>query len=102
MPSEPTRRWQELDARHHLHPFTTHHELAAKALDFSPASVRDRLAAGCHDMEQALALLARQAPTREPLLYLRPDSVAEDAGWTSTSSGSRATSSSPRGTGTPR
>jgi putrescine aminotransferase len=30
MPSERTRRWQELDARHHLHPFTTHHELAAK------------------------------------------------------------------------
>ena len=23
------RRWQELDARHHLHPFTTHSELAA-------------------------------------------------------------------------
>lgn len=64
------------------------HELAAKALDFSPASVRDRLAAGRHDMERALALLARQAPTREPFLYLRPDSVAEDAGWTSTSSGS--------------
>ena len=29
-PSEQTRRWQALDARHHLHPFTTHHELAAK------------------------------------------------------------------------
>jgi putrescine aminotransferase len=29
-PSEQTRRWQELDARHHLHPFTTHHEFAAK------------------------------------------------------------------------
>jgi putrescine aminotransferase len=28
--SEQTRRWQELDARHHLHPFTTHHELADK------------------------------------------------------------------------
>jgi len=28
--SDQTRRWQELDARHHLHPFTTHHELAAK------------------------------------------------------------------------
>jgi putrescine---pyruvate transaminase len=28
--SEQTRRWQALDARHHLHPFTTHHELAAK------------------------------------------------------------------------
>jgi putrescine aminotransferase len=28
--SAQTRRWQELDARHHLHPFTTHHELAAK------------------------------------------------------------------------
>lgn len=28
--SEQTRRWQELDARHHLHPFTTHHELAGK------------------------------------------------------------------------
>ena len=30
MPCEPTRRWRELDARHHLHPFTTHHELAAR------------------------------------------------------------------------
>ena len=29
-PSEQTRRWQELDARHHLHPFTIHHELASK------------------------------------------------------------------------
>ena len=28
--TEQTRRWQALDARHHLHPFTTHHELAAK------------------------------------------------------------------------
>ena len=28
--SDATRRWQALDARHHLHPFTTHHELAAK------------------------------------------------------------------------
>ena len=28
--SAQTRRWQELDARHHLHPFTTHHELAGK------------------------------------------------------------------------
>jgi putrescine aminotransferase len=28
--SEQTRRWQELDAGHHLHPFTTHHELAGK------------------------------------------------------------------------
>jgi putrescine---pyruvate transaminase len=29
-PSEQTRRWQALDAAHHLHPFTTHRELAAK------------------------------------------------------------------------
>jgi putrescine aminotransferase len=28
--SAETRRWQALDARHHLHPFTTHHELARK------------------------------------------------------------------------
>ncbi len=28
--TEQTQRWQALDARHHLHPFTTHHELAAK------------------------------------------------------------------------
>jgi putrescine aminotransferase len=28
--SDQTRRWQELDARHHLHPFTVHHELAGK------------------------------------------------------------------------
>jgi putrescine aminotransferase len=24
------QRWQQLDAEHHLHPFTTHHELAEK------------------------------------------------------------------------
>ena len=30
MPSEQTSRWRDLDARHHLHPFTTHHELAAR------------------------------------------------------------------------
>ncbi|MEK0084533.1 aspartate aminotransferase family protein [Benzoatithermus flavus] len=30
MLSEQTRRWQELDARHHFHPFTTHKELAEK------------------------------------------------------------------------
>src|SRR3954465_3356239 len=29
-PSDATRRWQALDARHHLHPFTTHRELAEK------------------------------------------------------------------------
>jgi putrescine aminotransferase len=28
--SNQTRRWQELDARHHLHPFTIHHELAVR------------------------------------------------------------------------
>src|SRR4051794_15623159 len=28
--SDATRRWQALDARHHLHPFTTHRELAEK------------------------------------------------------------------------
>jgi putrescine aminotransferase len=28
--SEATRRWQALDARHHLHPFTHHWELARK------------------------------------------------------------------------
>lgn len=26
--SNQTKRWQEMDAAHHLHPFTTHHELA--------------------------------------------------------------------------
>jgi putrescine aminotransferase len=32
MTSSPdaTRRWRDLDARHHLHPFTTHRELAEK------------------------------------------------------------------------
>lgn len=28
--SNQTKRWQEMDAAHHLHPFTTHHDLAAK------------------------------------------------------------------------
>lgn len=28
--SNQTKRWQEMDAAHHLHPFTTHHELANK------------------------------------------------------------------------
>jgi len=28
--SNQTRRWQEMDAAHHLHPFTTHKELAGK------------------------------------------------------------------------
>ena len=28
--SNQTRRWQEMDAAHHLHPFTTHKDLAAK------------------------------------------------------------------------
>jgi putrescine aminotransferase len=28
--SDQTRRWQDLDARHHLHPFTIHHELAGR------------------------------------------------------------------------
>ncbi len=28
--SNQTKRWQEMDAAHHLHPYTTHHELAAK------------------------------------------------------------------------
>ncbi|MGX1198168.1 aspartate aminotransferase family protein [Parvibaculum sp. MBR-TMA-1.3b-4.2] len=27
-PSNQTKRWQEIDARHHLHPFTTHADLA--------------------------------------------------------------------------
>jgi putrescine aminotransferase len=36
------QRWQELDARHHLHPFTTHHELAEKG-----TRVIDR-AEGCY------------------------------------------------------
>lgn len=30
MPFEQTERWRELDARHHLHPFTTHRELAER------------------------------------------------------------------------
>ena len=29
-PSNQTKRWQEIDARHHLHPFTTHADLAQK------------------------------------------------------------------------
>lgn len=28
--SNQTKRWQEMDARHHLHPFTTHADLAGK------------------------------------------------------------------------
>ena len=28
--SNQTKRWQEMDAAHHLHPFTTHHDLARK------------------------------------------------------------------------
>jgi len=28
--SNQTKHWQELDAQHHLHPFSTHHELAAQ------------------------------------------------------------------------
>ncbi len=28
--SNQTKRWQEMDAAHHLHPYSTHHELAAK------------------------------------------------------------------------
>ena len=28
--SNQTKRWQEMDAAHHLHPFTTHHDLAKK------------------------------------------------------------------------
>ncbi len=28
--SNQTKRWQEMDAAHHLHPFTTHHDLAAR------------------------------------------------------------------------
>lgn len=29
-PSNQTKRWQDIDARHHLHPFTTHADLAQK------------------------------------------------------------------------
>jgi NTE family protein len=46
------------------------YEIAAKALDFSRASISDRMATGQLDMERALALLAEQTPTREPFLHL--------------------------------
>lgn len=48
------------------------HEQGAKSLDFSPASIRDRQAAGRRDMSAALALLAAaRLPRRDdPFRYL--------------------------------
>jgi patatin-like phospholipase len=43
----------------HLAYQTAGHELAAKTFDYSPSSIRDRWAAGEHDMARGLALLEK-------------------------------------------
>ncbi|MGY2047603.1 patatin-like phospholipase family protein [Methylobacterium sp. JK268] len=54
-------------------------EVAAKTLDFSPSSLRDRWAAGRRDMEAGFALLRETAPGTEPLTYLPVPSTARRA-----------------------
>ncbi len=51
------------------------HELAAKTLDFSPASVADRWAAGRRDMESGLRLLKRPRRGSSRFSYLPVDPV---------------------------
>ncbi|MFE1601115.1 patatin-like phospholipase family protein [Methylobacterium sp. ID0610] len=48
-------------------------EVAAKTLDFSPASIRDRWEAGRRDMERGLARLREAGPTADHLRYLPVD-----------------------------
>jgi NTE family protein len=57
----------------HLAYHAPDHELGAKSLDYSPATIHDRAAAGRHDMAQALAELASRAPSAEPFVYLPID-----------------------------
>jgi len=49
------------------------HELAAKTLDFSPSSIRDRWAAGRRDMAAGLALLDGAAGDGRRFEYLGVD-----------------------------
>jgi NTE family protein len=49
------------------------HELAAKTMDYSPSSLRDRWAAGRRDMAAGLALLEKAAPEGRRFEYLPVD-----------------------------
>ncbi|WP_255513110.1 DUF3734 domain-containing protein [Geminicoccus harenae] len=49
------------------------HELAAKTLDFSPSSIRDRWASGRRDMASGLALLEPTADATRRFSYLPID-----------------------------
>jgi NTE family protein len=49
------------------------HELAAKSLDYSPSSLRDRWAAGSRDMAAGLALLGGGVPEGRRFEYLAVD-----------------------------
>lgn len=53
------------------------HDPAAKALDFSSASIRERISAGRRDAERALALLAARTPARVPFLHLAVEPAPE-------------------------
>ena len=49
------------------------HELAAKTLDYSPSSIRDRWAAGRRDMASGLALLEEAGAGGRRFEYLAVD-----------------------------
>jgi NTE family protein len=49
------------------------HELSAKTFDYSPSSIRDRWAAGEHDMASGLALLRGAADDKRRFMHLAVD-----------------------------
>jgi len=57
----------------HLAYQTAGHELAAKTFDYSPSSIRDRWAAGEHDMANGLALLEKAGDNEGRFQYLAVD-----------------------------
>ena len=59
----------------HLAYQTASHELAAKTFDYSPSSIRDRWAAGEHDMANGLALLEKAGDNEGRFHYLAVDSL---------------------------
>jgi NTE family protein len=61
----------------HLAYHAPDHELGVKSFDYSPASIRDRAAAGRQDMRLALAALVSRPLAREPFTYLPIDPTKE-------------------------
>jgi NTE family protein len=64
----------------HLAYQTASHELAAKTFDYSPSSIRDRWAAGEHDMANGLALLEKAGDNEGRFHYLAVDPLLAAAG----------------------